>query len=98
MKSGNQSHILTTPSNLLGICFILLTSIRLTNSSLTTYADEIATFSSIGFLVSCILSYVSLRSENETKADKFESWADCCFIFGLLTLFVAVIVFSTGRI
>lgn len=98
MKHGQQPHILTTASNLLGICLILITGIKFTNANLTTYADEVATVASISFLISCLLSYVSLRTDDEKDEALLEKIADICFILGLLTLFGAVIMFSTTKI
>lgn len=94
MNDGKQPHILNASSNLLGICFILITGLKLTKASANTLADEISIFSSLCFLASCILSYLSIRTPKDTV--RRERWADYLFLIGLSTLFFAVLMFATG--
>lgn len=96
MTSGKQPHILTTASNLLGICFILITGMKLSHVDLNTYADEICIFSSLFFTGSCIMSYISLLSEKEKISIKAEGIADFLFMIGIFSLFIAVVIFSYG--
>ena len=90
-------HILSTSSNLLGICFLILTSLRLLKESDKTIIDEITIVASILFMASCILSFLSMRSM-DGKAAKLERMADWVFLGGLSLLFLTVILFSLNII
>ncbi len=92
MRSGNQPHILNASSNLLGICFVIVTGLKLTGVSEKTWADEISLLSAVSFVCSCVLSYVSLRTEK--YAARYEVAADYLFLTGLFALFVAVLAFA----
>ena len=91
--SGRSSHILNASSNLLGICFIVLTSLKLLNQSDKTIIDEIAILAIILFMASCIFSFLSLRSD-EKRSRWMEKMADIIFLAGLTVLFVTTLLFS----
>ena len=91
--SGRSSHILNASSNLLGICFIVLTSLKLLNQSDKTIIDEIAILAIILFMASCIFSFLSLRSSDK-KTLLMEKMADIIFLAGLSVLFVTTLLFS----
>ena len=92
MIAGKQPHILNASSNLLGISFVLVTGLKLTKMSDTTWADEISIVSGIFLLASCVLSYISMRSEKHSL--RYEKTADYSFLAGIFLLFVAVITFA----
>lgn len=92
MITGKQPHILNASSNLLGICFVLVTGLKLTKASDNTWADEISLMAAFALLSSCVLSYISMRSERKSR--HCESFADYLFLFGLLSLFAAVLAFA----
>ena len=57
MDTKNTSpHILNTSSNLLGICFIVLTSIEILKIQKETLVDEFTIAAMILFMFSCIQS------------------------------------------
>ena len=60
-------HILNASSNLLGICFVVLTSLKLLNIGKTTIIDEVATVDIVAFTTSCLLSFLSLRSNSPKR-------------------------------
>ena len=90
-------HILNTSSNLLGICFLILTSLRILKESDKTIIDETTIVASILFMASCILSFLSMRSV-DGKSLKWERMADWAFLGGLSLLFLTVIMFSLNII
>ncbi|TAH37793.1 MAG: hypothetical protein EYC62_00755 [Alphaproteobacteria bacterium] len=94
MPPQKPPHILNAASNLLGICFILITGIKLTARDVNTLADEITVFAAFCFLSSCILSYSAMRSERNSS--RFEDFADHAFMLGLIILFIAVFIFAGG--
>ena len=94
-KTPNQKapHILNASSNLLGICFVVLTSLKLLNVAKTTIIDEVATVDIVAFTASCLLSFLSLRNNNP-KSYRLEKIADFIFIAGICLLFVTAILFA----
>jgi phosphatidylglycerophosphate synthase len=95
MNKNNEKspHILNASSNLLGICFIVLTSLKLLNQTSKTIIDEITLAAIIFFMASCILSFLSIRSKSNF-GETLEKIADYLFITGLLSLFVTTLLFS----
>jgi tellurite resistance protein TehA-like permease len=98
---GNQNdkspHILNTSSNLLGICFIVLTSLKLFNVSRKTFIDELTSVAIVLFMASCLLSFLSIRG-NIKKSGRLENVADYLFLCGIILLFITTILFSLNII
>jgi magnesium-transporting ATPase (P-type) len=93
--SNNISHhILPTSSNLLGLCFVILSFMRITKTGLETVIDELVSMAIVVFLVASIFSYASIRSRS--RAVGLERIADIIFLCGLalLTVISLVIVFE----
>jgi len=89
-KSG---HILSVSSNLLGICFVVLTSLKVLGKSKETIIDEIAIIAILFFMSSCCLSFISFRRIGK-RARSFENVADFLFMGGLVLLFIATLLFA----
>jgi hypothetical protein len=96
-QKEKSPHILNASSNLLGICFILLTSLRLLSNTEKTIIDEITVAATILFTASCIFSFLSIRGHTR-KSDLFEKVADYIFLAGLCLLFITTILFSLNII
>lgn len=92
-RNDNSPHILNTSANLLGLCFIVLTSLKVLKLSDTTIIDELTTFAIILFMTSCILSFLSMRSL-KAKSAHYEKIADFVFLAGLILLFGTTILIT----
>jgi len=79
-------HILNASSNLVGFCFVVLTSIKVLKLTHQTFIDDITIFSFMAFTVSSIFSFLSIRSHSK-KSTLYENIADCAFIIGLILIF-----------
>jgi ABC-type transport system involved in cytochrome c biogenesis permease subunit len=86
-------HILNASSNLLGICFILLASLKVMKIAEKTFIDEVTTLAIILFMGSCILSFISIRTNNQ-RSQFYENIADIVFMIGLSLLFITTILYS----
>jgi uncharacterized membrane protein SirB2 len=96
MKHDKQPHILNTSSNLMGICLVLITALKVTKASIATFIDEVSITACLAFMASCILSYISMTRQDK-QPDHFERWADYFFLTGIVALFIAIILFATGN-
>jgi len=83
-------NILNAASNLLGICFLIITGLSLTGSNDRSYADETAWASAICFLISIGLSYFGIRSERVEEG--LSVWADRVFMLGIVVLTVSIVI------
>lgn len=93
MQHEKSPHILNASSNLLGICFIVLTSLKVMKISYKTIIDEVTIAAIILFMTSCIFSFLSIRGKHSNK-ERLENIADIVFISGLSLLFITTILFS----
>ncbi len=92
-REKKSPHILNASSNLLGICFIVLTSLKVLKKSDTTIIDEVALVAILLFTASCILSFLSIRGISK-RIKVYESIADILFLVGLCLLFVTTVLFT----
>ena len=90
-------HILNASSNLLGLCFVVLTSLKLLNISNKTIIDELTTVAIVLFMGSCMLSFLSIRG-NIRSSGRFENIADYLFMAGICLIFLTTIFFSLNII
>jgi surface polysaccharide O-acyltransferase-like enzyme len=92
MAVNNKSpHILNASSNLLGLCFVVLTSLKFLNLSQRTYIDETVTIALVFFMLSCILSFLSIRG-NLKAGGRWEAIADYLFLSGMIVLFLTALL------
>jgi hypothetical protein len=77
-KNNISRHILPTSSNLLGLCFVMLSFIKLSKLGHALLIDKLVALSIIFFLISSLLSYASMRSQRWSES--FEKSADAIFI------------------
>jgi hypothetical protein len=90
-KNETSSHILTASSNLLGLCFVVLTSLRLLKLDGKTIIDECTAVALFMFMISSLLSFLSMRSK-KNKSVLYEKIADVVFLLGLFFLFATTML------
>jgi Ni/Fe-hydrogenase subunit HybB-like protein len=97
MKEQNSKspHILNTSATLMGLCFIVLTSMKMNNRMEKTVIDELTALAILMFMVSCFLSFQSIRTSSKSS-EGYEKYADIVFLTGLFFLLVitALIIFD----
>jgi hypothetical protein len=71
---------------MIAICIGLIALLKVTNSSLATYADELLSFDALVFMCSCLCSFFSLKNR---KRIWFEFVADIMFFLSMLLLIIA---------
>jgi hypothetical protein len=94
MANRTSEHILGTAANLLGFCLIVLTSLHFTNKTANTIIDELTSLIALLLTSSSTFSFISLRTPDKEKGDRYESIAEYLFIISLAGIF-AIIFFLT---
>jgi hypothetical protein len=82
-------HILPTSGNLLGLCFAILSFIRVSALADATIIDEVMLPAIVLFLASSIFSYASMRSLR--KEEHYERIAEFIFLAGLSLLAICAV-------
>ncbi len=82
--------ILNAATNLLGICFVIITGLKLTASNTHSYADEVAWLAALLLFVATLSSYLAIRNQGARP------WqiriADWTFLAGVSVLAIAVVI------
>lgn len=82
-------HILPTASNLLAICFVILSFVKMGEKADNTFLDEMIILPIILFFSASVLSYTAMRAK--MNKPKIENIADMIFMIGLLSLSIIAI-------
>lgn len=94
IMTEKSSNILNASSNLLGFCLLIITSLKITNVDKMTFLDEFAGVAAFLFTLSCIFSFLSIRSLNKKNELNYETIADYLFLGALICIFLAVTLIS----
>ena len=86
-----SDSILTTSSNLLGLCFLILSLVKINGLGAATRLDEFLVLPILLFFSAGIFSYLALRKRGE--AVHFENIADKVFICGLVSVTLISLIF-----
>ena len=90
-KNNKAPQILSSSSNFLGFCFLVLTSLKFFKLSSTTFIDEITGVCFVIFMFSCLCAFLSIRSKKRTEF--YETLAEYSFLIGLIIIFLMTILF-----
>ncbi len=93
MANTTSPHILNTSANLLGFCLFVITSLHITDRTETHIIDELTSIIALLLTVSCIFSFISIRTSNLKREGKFETIADYLFLislFGILSVIILI--------
>jgi hypothetical protein len=85
-KKNISRHILPTSANLLGLCFVILSFIKVLKLGNETVIDEMVAVAIVLFFIASFFSYLSMRSHRQ--AELCERIADTIFLIGLFLLSV----------
>lgn len=88
MLNNKSPHILSTATNLLGFCLLVLTSLKISKFHEATLIDEFTGAAAILLIITSILSFLSMRSKKEKKSVLYEQIADLIFLIALILIFI----------
>jgi hypothetical protein len=94
MADKRSPHILNTSANLLGLCFIVLTSIKVSKMGDVSIIDETTAIAIVLFMGSCILSFLAMRKDGDSSNNRLEKLADVLFLSGLIVLFLTTMIIT----
>ena len=82
-NTGIANHILPTSATMTGVCVTVISIVRLTEATrhISSITDNMFAVTGLVFLISCFLSYTSMRSYR--LAARMEKLADLFFLVGL---------------
>src|ERR1700712_3872907 len=94
MPNKKSSHILNTSSNLLGFCLVVLTSLKISKYSQVSLIDEFTGVAAMMLMASSLLSFLSIRTNNEILEIRYEKIADVIFLIALSLIFVTTFLIA----
>jgi uncharacterized membrane protein SirB2 len=83
-------YILSASINLLGICFVIITGLKLASANMRSYADEVAWLAAALLFIAALHAYLTIRNQGARAWQ--ERVADNAFLGGMTALAVAVVI------
>lgn len=87
-------HIFSGSITMIGVCITIIALFRALKTSADTFADNLLGADTFIFILAALLSYSSLRKENDKRTERL---ADILFFTGMLIMILVgiVILYST---
>ena len=98
MPNNTSQHILNTSANLLGFCLFVITSLHIANMTETHLIDELTSIVAVLLGVSCVLSFVSIRTKHVKREARLEKIADYFFISSLMGILIIILLITLNFI
>lgn len=94
MANNTSQHIMSTSANLLGFCLFVITSLRIANQMETHIIDELTSVIALLLTLSCVFSFISIRTKYERREVRTEAIADYLFIVSLIGILVIILLIT----
>ncbi len=98
MANKTSQHILNTSANLLGFCLFVITSLHIANMTETHIIDELTSAVAILLTLSCIFSFISIRTAYSVREKRLEIIADYLFVFSLIGILIIILLITSNFI
>lgn len=98
MANTTSQHILTTSANLLGFCLFVITSLHVTNATESSIIDEFTSVIAILLSFSSMLSFMSIRTSNSFREQRYETIADYLFMTSLIGILIVILLITLNFI
>jgi hypothetical protein len=86
-------HILPNSATMVGVCIMVISIVKKMPPDVVNYfIDKALAIDSILFMISALLSFLSIRLERSTL--RLEWWAEMIFILGLVSMTMIAVIFS----
>ena len=94
MSNNTSPHILNTSANLLGFCLFVITSLHIANLTESLIIDELTSIVAVSLTISCILSFISIRTKSEQKGTRMELLAEYFFVGALIGILIIILLIT----
>lgn len=94
MANNTSQHILNTSATLLGFCLIVITSLKIADKIETHIIDDSTSFLAVLLTLSCIFSFISIKTENKKREKRYETVADYIFVLALIGILIIILIIT----
>jgi hypothetical protein len=94
MSNNTSQHILNTSANLLGFCLFVITSLHIASVRENHIIDELTSVIALILTLSCIFSFISMRSSDIKREKRLEVIAEYLFIISLVGILIIILLIT----
>ena len=89
-------HIFTASATLVGVCLTVIGILNVMRGlgAVRGYSDALLSLDALGFLSSCVIAYIALRTESRSRRRAIERYADAIFLLSLAVMTVACVLIA----
>lgn len=98
MANYTSQHILNTSANLLGFCLFVITSLKIADKIETHIIDEFTSVLAVLLTLSCLFSFISIKTANKNREKIYETIADYIFIVALIGILIIILLITLNLI